>query len=186
MKVIITTNIDPHFPFKEYCDLMFAVVPKEDIMGIGEIRFVDSYSNPRTDRESLGCYLRGTNGRNASIEINIPNIIKEKINEFNFARYPEVAASLLSHVVFHEVGHHVHTFKRHDVRKSKIENFAEKYTAACYYRYLSSRKTKILAEYRQGSWNILEMDKHGRASARKSRSDIQAWLEKNKEGVPFP
>jgi hypothetical protein len=43
-----------------------------------------------------------------------------------------------------------------------------------------------LAEYRRGSWNILEMDKDGRASARKSRSDILTWLEKNKEGVSFP
>jgi len=165
---------------------MFGVVPKEDIVGIAEIRFVDSYSNPRTDKESLGCYLRGTNGRNASIEINIPNILKMKIDEFNFTRYPEVAALLLSHVVFHEIGHHAHTFKRHGVRKGKIEDFAEKYTAACYYRYISSRKTKILAEYRRGSWNILEINKDGRASARKSRSDILVWLKKNNQGVPFP
>ncbi len=186
MKVTVTANVDMHFPFEEYCDLMFAVVPKEDIIGISEIKFVDSYSNPKTLRGALGCYLRRGSGRNAVIEISIPNILKERINEFNFAKYPEVAALLLSQVIFHEVGHHVHTFKRHGVRKYRKEDFAEKYTAACYYCYLSSRKTKIVAEYRRGSWNILEMDKDGRASARKSRSDILTWLEKNEEGVPFP
>jgi hypothetical protein len=186
MKVTVTTSIDLHFPFEKYSDLMFSAVPKDDIIGIGEIRFVDSYSNRRGDRNSLGCYVRGTNGRNASIEINIPNILKERIHEFNFARYPEVAALLLSQVVFHEIGHHVHTFKRHGVNKEKKEGFAEKYTAACYYRYLSSRKMKILADYKRGSRNFLEMNRDGRKSARKSHDDIIAWLEKNKEGVSFP
>lgn len=165
---------------------MLAVIPKQDIVGIREIGFVDSYSNPKTRDDALGRYLRGMKGRDAAIEISIPNILKEKIPEFDFAKYPEVAALLLSQVVFHEFGHHVHTFKRHGVKKIRREDFAEKYTAACYYRYLSSRKTKILAEYRRGSWNILEMDKDGRASARKSRSDIVTWLKRNKEGVAFP
>jgi hypothetical protein len=186
MKVTVTTTIDVHFSFQKYCDFMFAVVPKEDTIGIGEIRFVDSYSHPKTDRESLGCYLRGRNGTNAAIEIDIPNILKEKVNEFSFTKYPEVAALMLSQVLFNEIGHHVHTFKRHGVKKDKKEDFSESYAAACYYRYLSSRRTEILAEYKRGSWNILEMDKGGRASARKSRSDILAWLEKNEGGVPFP
>jgi hypothetical protein len=185
MKVTIR-NIRLNFPFDKYCNLMFAVPPREDIIGIHEIRFVDTYSNPKTDHDGFGCYLQGNNGRNAVIEINIPNILKGKIDEFNFTKYPEVAALLLSQVVFHEIGHHVHTFKRHGVKKGKREDFAAKYTTACYYRHLLSRKAKILAEYRRGSWNILYMDKGGRDSARKSRDEIISWLKKHREGVPFP
>ena len=185
MKVTIR-NIKLNFPFDKYCKLIFAVPPTKDLIGIREIRFVDTYSRPKTDHDALGCYLQGNNGRNAVIEIHIPNILKGKIHEFNFTNYPEVAALLLSQVVFHEIGHHVHKFKRHGVKKEKMENFAAKYTAACYYRYLSSRKAKILAEYRRASRNILEMDEEGRDSALKSRDEIIAWLEEHREGVEFP
>ncbi len=185
MKVTIK-NIELNFPFDKYCNLMFAVPPGEDITGIREIRFLDAYSHPKSDHDAFGRYLQGDNGRNAVIEINIPNILKGKINEFNFTKYPEVAALLLSQVVFHEIGHHVHRFKRPGVKRGKREDFAAKYTTACYYRYLSSRKAKILAEYRRGSLNVLDMDKEGRDKARQSRDEIIGWLETYKEGVPFP
>jgi hypothetical protein len=134
----------------------------------------------------LSCYLQGNNGRNAAIEVHIPNILKGKIHEFTFTHYPEVAALLLSQVVFQEIGHHVHKFKRHGVRKEKKESFVVKYTVACYYRYLSSRKAKILAEYRRASGNIHEIDEEGRYSALKSWDEIIAWLEEHREGVEFP
>jgi hypothetical protein len=179
-------NIKLKFPFDKYCNLIFAVPPREDVTGIREIRFVDTYSHPKSGHDPFGCYLQGNKGRDAVIEIHIPNILKGKIHEFNFTNYPEVAALLLSQVVFHEIGHHVHTFKRHGVKKDKKENFAVQYTAACYYRYLSSRKAKILAEYRRASRNILGMDKEARDSARRSQDEIIYWLENNREGVPFP
>jgi hypothetical protein len=97
-----------------------------------------------------------------------------------------VAALLLSQVVFHQIGQHVHKFKRHGVKKEKREIFVAKYTVACYYRYLSSRKAKILGEYKQASQNIHEMDEEGRDSALKSRDEIIAWLEEHREGVEFP
>lgn len=89
-------------------------------------------------------------------------------------------------LVFHEIGHHVHKFKRRGVKKEKREIFAAKYTTACYYRYLLSRKAKILAEYRRASRNTLEMDEQGRDTALKSRYEIIAWLEEHREGVEFP
>jgi hypothetical protein len=174
------------FPFDKYCNLIFAVPPSEDIIGIREIRFVDTYSHTKTDHDAFGCYLQGNKGRNAVIEIHIPNILKGKIHEFNFTNYPEVAALLLSQVVFREIGHHVHKFKRRGVKKEKKEIFVAKYTAACYYRYLSSRKAKILAEYRRASRNIHKIDEEGRDSALKSRNEIIAWLEEHREGVEFP
>ncbi len=179
-------KIKSNFPFDKYCKLIFAVPPSKDIIGIREIRFVDTYSHPKTDHDALGCYLQGNNGQNAVIEIHIPNILKGKIHEFNFTHYPEVAALLLSQVIFNEIGHHVHKFKRRGVKKEKREIFVAKYTTACYYRYLSSRKAKILTEYRRASRNIHEMDKEGRESALKSRDEIIAWLEENREGVPLP
>jgi len=185
MKVTIR-NIKLDFPFDKYCKLIFSVPPTEDLIGIREIRFVDTYSHPKTVQDALSCYLQGNNGRNAVIEVNIPNILKGKIHEFNFTNYPEVAALLLSQVIFNEIGHHVHKFKRHGVKKEKREIFAAKYTVACYYRYLSSRKAKILAEYRRASRNTLEMDEQGRDSALKSRYEIIAWLEEHREAVEFP
>ncbi len=185
MKVTIR-NINLNLPFDKYCKLIFAVPPTEDLKGIREIRFVDAYSHPRTDKDAFGRYLPGNNGRNAVIEIHIPNILKGKIHEFSFTHYPEVAALLLSQVIFHQIGRHVHKFKRQGVKKEKREIFAAKYTAACYYRYLSSRKAKILAEYRRASQNVNEMDEEGRDSARKSQDEIIAWLEQNREGVAFP
>jgi hypothetical protein len=185
MKVTIK-NIKLNFPFDKYCKLIFAVPPTKDLIGIREIRFVDKFSHPKPDQDALSCYLQGKNGRNAVIEIHIPNILKGKIHEFNFTNYPEVAALLLSQVVFHEIGHHVHKFKRHGVKKEKRENFVAKYTAACYYRYLSSRKAKILADYKRASENIHEIDDEGRYSALTSQGEIMAWLEEYREGVPFP
>ena len=185
MKVTLR-NINLNFPFDKYCKLIFAVPPAKDLVGIREIKFVDTYSHPKTDQDALGCYLQGNHGQNAAIEIHIPNILKGKIHEFNFANYPEVAALLLSQVVFNEIGHHVHKFKRRGVKKEKSEVFAAKYTAACYYRYLSSRKAQILADYNRASENIHEIDEEGRYSALNSQSEIIGWLEEHKEGVPFP
>lgn len=185
MKVTIK-NIKLNFPFDKYCKLFFAVPPAKDLKGIREIRFVDIYSHPKIDQGALGCYLQGKNGQNAVIEIHIPNILKGKIHEFNFTNYPEVAALLLSQVIFNEIGHHVHRFKRRGVKKDKSEIFAAKYTAACYYRYLSSRKAKILAEYERALKNTHEIDEEGRYCALTSQSEIIGWLEEHKEGVPFP
>jgi hypothetical protein len=185
MKVTIR-NIKLNFPFDKYCKLIFAVPPTKDLIGIREIRFVETYSHPKTDQDALGCYLQGNNGRNAVIEIHIPNILKGKIHEFNFKNYPEVAALILSQVLFHQIGHHVHKFKRHGVKKEKREIFTAKYIAASYYRYLLSRKAKILAEYRRASRNIHEIDEEGRYSALTSQSEIIGWLEEHREGVEFP
>ncbi len=185
MKVTIK-NVKLSFPFDKYCKLIFAVVPAEDLKGIREIRFVDKYAHPRTEKDVFGCYVPGKDGRNAVIELHIPNILKGKIHEFNFTNYHEVAALLLSQVIFQQIGRHVHKFKRKGVKKETREIFASKYTAACYYRYLSSRKAKILAEYERASDNIHEMNEEARYSALQSQDEILAWLEANKEGVSFP
>jgi hypothetical protein len=174
------------FNFNRYCELILSVLPKEDIIGLSEIRFIDRFSDPRKLKEALGAYYRGTNGKNAFIEINIPNHLKEELNEYTFTNSPEVAALLLSKTIFHEVGHHVHYYKRHGVKKQEFEDFADKYTEAGYYHYLKLRGEKILSAYRRGSFNYLVMDKEGRNVCRQSREDIIKWMDKHKEGIPFP
>jgi hypothetical protein len=174
------------YPFEDYCKLILSVVPKEDTIGISEIRFVDNFFNSKTDKEALGSYDRGSNGKSAIIEINIPNHLKEEINAYTFTNSPEVAALFLSKTIFHEIGHHVHCFKRHGIKKQEHEDFADKYTEAGYYHYLKLRGKKILSSYKLGSFNFIDMDKEGRNVCRKSRKDIIKWMDKHKEGILFP
>ena len=87
MKIIVQ-NSEIEFNFKKYCNLMLGVVPKEDQIGLSEISFVNNFSHPKSEPDCLGCYLQGQNGRDASIEIHLPNIINNKISEFNFRRCP--------------------------------------------------------------------------------------------------
>ncbi len=185
MKVTVG-KIDLKFPFDKYCKLIFAVPPAEDLAGIREIRFVDTFSHRKTDSDAFAQYLKTNKGRDAAIEIHIPNIVKGKIHEFTFKKYPEVAGLLLSQVIFNEVAKHVYKLKRKRVKKEEIEVFAAQYTTACYYLYLSSRKPKILSEYRRASEDIIDMDEQGRIAANASRDEIIAWLEQNKGGIPFP
>lgn len=183
---ITTIDMKIKFDFEKYCNLILAVVPKIDLIGIEEIRFVKYFSHPKTDTSSLGCYLQSNHSGKAAIELNIKNIAKDQIPEFNFQFYPEIASMLLSHTIFHEIGHHVHTFKRHRIRKRNIEEFAEKYCEACYYKYLVVRRKKILLSYRFAEWDFINTDKEGRNIARQSRKQILDWLDKNKNGIPFP
>jgi len=174
------------YPFEHFCKLILSVVPKEDMVGISEIRFVDNFSDTKINQDAFGSYDRGTTGRDAVIEVNIPNHLKEEIDEYTFSHAPEVAALLLSTTVFHEIGHHVHLFKRHGIKKQKYEEFADNYTRAGYYHYLILRKTEILSDFTRESSDLSELDKEGRDLCRKSRSDLIEWMDKHTEGIPFP
>ncbi len=185
MKIIITNN-KIEFPFEKYCILIFSVSPKSDLIGISEVRFIDKFSHPKSDKVSLACYLQGTNGKSAAIEVNIPNISKSKITKYYFERHPEIAALWLSEILFHEMGHHVHHFKRHGIKKKLQEHFSDKYAEAGYFQYFQSRKEKILLSYKLGSYNFLEWSKEDRNKFKANRQELIDWLEANKGGIPFP
>jgi hypothetical protein len=119
---ITTKCSDVEFAFEKYCKLILSVIPKEHLLGIKEIKFIDKFSDKRTPAEALGCHLRGKDGKDSVIEINIPNIMKLEVNEHTFKRYPEIAAMLLSKTIFHEIGHHVHFLKDTELQKENMNH----------------------------------------------------------------
>jgi hypothetical protein len=185
MKVTIE-NCEISFPFDEYCRSIISVLPKADMVGIDEIRFVNTFSNQKSDKASVACYLEGKNGKQSNIEINTLNLIRDKIPEYIFKRHQEIAALFLSEIIAHEVGHHAHRFKRHGVKKNQAERFAEMYARAGYYSYLSDRKRKIFLAYKMASNNILLYSKKDRQLFSESRRELEDWIVNNPNGIKFP
>lgn len=186
MKVVIETqSID--FDFIKYVNLILKVAPIHDITGIQQITFKDNFSHPKSDPEGLACYLRGGNGSTSTIEVNIKNILKfNKISEYLFERHPEIASLWLSEIIFHEIGHHAHHFKRHGIKSKQHEDFAARYGEAGYCNYLIFRKKQIISSYKWGARNILEHDKKNRQSFKNSLNEILEWLKNNPRGFNFP
>lgn len=186
MKVVVETQVI-EFAFEKYVNYMLKVALIHDYSGIQEIKFKDSFSHPKSDPESLACYLRGGNGNTSTIEVNVKNIINgNKISEYIFKRHPEIASLWLSEIVFHEIGHHVHHFKRHGVKHKRFESFAGEYAKAGYCNYLISRQKEIISSYKWGAKNILELDKENRATFKHNLNELLLWLEKNKNGINYP
>jgi hypothetical protein len=185
MKIVVR-NCEMSFPFDEYSRLILGALPKPDTVGVDEIRYVDNFSHPKSNKASIACYLEGENGKQSNIEINTVNLIKEKIPAHIFKRHKEIAALFLSEIIAHEVGHHAHRFKRHGVIKKKAEKFAEKYARAGYFSYLSDRKRKILSAYKMASYNILLYDKKDRQIFSEGRRELVDWIENNPSGIRFP
>ncbi len=102
-----------------------------------------------------------------------------------FELYPEIAALFLSEVIAHEIGHHVHTFRRTGIAKRFLEKFANKYAIAGYNNYLISRQSKILSSYKWASWNLFMFNKEDRRLFSSARYEIINWIEK-KGCIPFP
>ena len=183
---IVTLQNNLKFPFKKYCNLFLSLVPPSDLIGIGEIRFVEKFAHPKSDKKALTHYLQGINGKTAVIEIHIPNLLKLNISLVYYEKYPEIAALNLSGIIFHEIGHHVHQFKRHGVKKDKIENFADSYSKAGYFKYLQSRQKIILKSITWASINLIRWNKKERAEFKKSKKELTSWLRENPKGLSFP
>lgn len=183
---IITIRNEIKFPFEKYCNIILSIVPKSDLVGISEIRFVEKFSHPKSNQEALAHYLQGANGKNAIIEIHMPNLLKQKISQYYYEIHPEIAALYLSGIIFHEIGHHVHQFKRHGVKKNRVEKFAESYSNAGYFNYLRYRKQRILSSYTWGSRGFVHWNKEERNQFKESRQELIELLKENKDGIPFP
>ena len=183
---IVPPDTKFRFPFEKYVKRILSVMPPNDLVGISEIRFVDSFSHPKSDKESLASYFQGENGKNAYIELHLGNIVKSHTPDYLLDLHFEIAALYLSEIIAHEIGHHAHTFRRHGVRKKKHEKFADDYAKAGYYHYLNSRFDKILSSYKWGSYIYFFYEKKVRKGFAKGRKDIIEWLKTNKNGIPFP
>ena len=185
----IVTEISSYkfkFPFEKYCNQIIACIPDKDLVGIKLIRFVDHFSHPESDKNNAANYYQGRNGKDAFIEIHIPNVVDKQIPDYLFETNPEIAGLLISEIIGHEIGHHVHQFKRHKVRKQQFESFAGHYAKATYFNYLKSRSSKILSSYRWASLNAFIFRKKDRQSFAKNRQDLINWLDDNKQGLSFP
>ncbi|MGE0084744.1 MAG: hypothetical protein AB7S75_10000 [Desulfococcaceae bacterium] len=187
MKIKISSSIKTKFPFAKYINRMLSVIPQEDVVGISMINIVDKFvSNDKNSKESMAQYLIDKSN-NSLIEINISRIIAEKkIPEYLFNLYPEIAALLLSEIVFHEIGHHVHHFKRHGIKKSKKENFADIYAKVGYFNYIKSHYTKILSSYRWAYLNFFCFDKNERKAFQKAKNEIEEWMNKCDGDIDYP
>lgn len=174
------------FPFETYCNRIIACIPDNDLIGINDIRFLDNFSHPKSDKSGVANYFQGRNGRDAVIEIHVPNMVEQQIPDYLFETNHEIAGLLISEIIGHEIGHHVHQFKRHKVRKQGFESFAGRYARATYFNYLKSRSSKILSSYRWASLNPFIFRKKDRQSFAKNRQDLINWLEDNIQGMSFP
>ena len=180
-KIKIDEKISFAFKFEKYCKLMVSILPEKDILGLKEIRFVDKFSQDSNSNErKVGHYLKGQNKNEAIIEINIVNLINaNKIPKMLFDFLPEVAALYLSEIVYHEIGHHVHYFKRHNIKKVNWEKFADKYSKAGYLLYLLFHKDKILKSFLYASYNFFRFVKESRHHFSQMRKELVLWIREN-------
>ena len=47
---VLSSAFDYRFPFEKYVHLILSVIPKNDLVGISEIRFVSNFSHPKADK----------------------------------------------------------------------------------------------------------------------------------------
>lgn len=179
--VVVEDTGDNNFPFKEYIADILSVLPESDLIGIAKISIVrglTKIANKKND--SYARYLPIENGKRSEIEINYVALLRERIPKYLFKSYPEIAALLLSEYIYHEIGHHIHLFKKHGIRKRSHEFFANKYAKRGYFKYLFLKQKEILLSYKFASWNILMFDKEERKMFREGRKELLAILEQGK------
>lgn len=187
VKINKDSSFRTKFNFEKFINLIISVLPKQDVIRIDQINFVDDFGKKSgISKSALALYKHGRDGKNSSIEINIRNLHKDLIQDYLFDSFPEIATLLLSEVVCHEIGHHVHHSRRHGIKKTKAENFADKYSVAGYYHYLIFRHDKIMSSFKWDSRNILLFNKKQRHSFIVSKDNIRNWLDENRDGLKFP
>jgi hypothetical protein len=172
------------YDFRLKIEKIMKIAQREEIVGIDCISVVDEFSHTKCFINSLGCYIPRLNDNKFRIELCLPNILNEKIPEYIFNDYKEIASLFLSEVVFHEVGHHVHHFYRHNIKNG--EAFAQKYAEAGYFNYLYTHKKEILKQYRSASLNLIKFDYKSRDKFKLARKELVHWLKNNKDGIDFP
>lgn len=174
VEILIEKDIGIQFNFRKYINLFLSVIPEWDLVGIITIRIMKTFD----DANSIYArYVLAENEKKGLIEINIGSILKNAIPKYLFHYYGEIAALLLSEYVFHEIGHHVHLFKKHGVKKKMHESFSHEYARRFYYQYYVFRKKTILRSYMFASLNVFMFSSKERKMFAKSRKELINWKE---------
>ena len=184
----VRSDVKIRFPFEKYIDSMVCLVPHGDIVGLEKI-VIENEAHTVSDQITTNTeafYLRDRNFNRGQVILVLGNIVGTSIPLYAFESYPEIGGLLLSEIVFHEIGHHVHFSKRHGVKKQKYEKFAETYAKAGYFNYLSSRSSKILSSYRWASFNILAFNKKERHLFADARKELINCLARQEGTIKFP
>jgi hypothetical protein len=182
------SSIKIDFPFEKYISYILSIIPKSDLSGLSKILIKDNFSDKRCQKDSLGCYIPDGKGKKCIVEICLSNLIEtDEIPLYLFNKYQEIAGLFLTDVISHEIGHHVHLFKRHGVKKKDFEQFAVLYSQAAYFNYFKYRKRKILLSYKIARWNIFDFDKGSRTKFKLAANELLSWYKENEEeGIDFP
>lgn len=140
--------------FREVTNNVLDVLPQKDLIGIEEVIY-----GKCKDKVVGGKCIYSQNGRKSKIKICVNNLFLYKyideylgITEFLCLLNREIAALILSSYISHEVGHHVHRFHRHNIKKKGYENFAKLYSKAGSYRYYKSRQKKITRSFKKARY----------------------------------
>lgn len=172
--MVVVENIkDNDLPFEKHIVNILSVVPKNDLHGIVKISVLKEFKDKNKNKgESYARYIPYGNGRKCEIEVNYRALIKDCIPKYLFKSNPQIACLLLSEYIFHEIGHHVHLFKKHGILKKKHESFADKYAKEMYFNYFLSRPKAILLSYRLASLNIFLFNKEERRLFLEGRKEL--------------
>ena len=182
----VNSNVKTKFKFHYYLNHIVGLVPTNDISGIEEITIHDEaqIQSKLINNNTQAFYYHDNNTRR--IEIILRNIIDVSIPLYAFEKYPEIGGLLLSEIVFHEIGHHVHYLKRHGIKKKNYEKFADKYARVGYMKYFLSRSSKILSSYRWASMNFFLFNKEERILFSNSRQELISSFLGIKGTMDFP
>ncbi|MFH2059054.1 MAG: hypothetical protein ABIJ59_09140 [Pseudomonadota bacterium] len=190
MKINIEVNNDVilKFPFENFMNRMIAIVPATDIVGLDKIVIKNEVSKEYQKQNDIveAFYYQDNEKKKNHIEVFIKNILNRSIPEYAFNIYPEIGGLLLSEIIYHEIGHHVHFNRRHGVKKKKYEKFAKKYSTAGYYLYFKTRAPKILSNYKWASWNFFLFNKKERQLFKQAKDELITWVSKTQNDIVFP
>lgn len=177
MKIIVNCSTKLRFDFEKYTNCILKILPKQDIVGIDGVHFLDdAIFLGKMTKDALACHQASEKGGRSDIYLCMNNILEGKIRKYLFDSFPEIAALFLSEIISHEVGHHVCTFLRHGIKRQQHHQFVDKYAFAGYYQYLLCRKRKILMSYLLASMNIFRFTSEERRIFLSSRAELIAWL----------
>lgn len=136
-KVIVSSAVEKRWDLAGVTSLLLDRVPPDAILGLDAIVYRDAGSLPRRERRrttisrgrkvllpsSLGFYQPGDRGRAPIVEIHADRLYACVPPGLRWVR--AVQEMTVAHVLFHEIGHHIHRTKR--PRFAEVEEEAERW-----------------------------------------------------------
>jgi hypothetical protein len=145
------TGYTPSFDVTSVASRMIASVPRNYLYGLDSVVFTNMYSLSHKRRTSTtrsrkrkvrignaaGLYHGKWQGKPAWIEVFVDQTMGDRNGPHWYLRVPVVRDILLSSVLFHEIGHHVHATAQPEFREK--EDVADKWKSKLQRRYLRGR-----------------------------------------------